>query len=128
MKEPAEARPGILDSSKRLLGALLAIFQNRLELLLVELREERVRAVEVLLLVGFVLFLALISLEVVILTVVILCARAGRYEVLFGLILLCLLSTAVTFWRLRQRLKNWSPLSATLAELKKDKACLEVKS
>jgi uncharacterized membrane protein YqjE len=129
MKEDAEARPGIIDSFKRLLGASLAILRNRLELLLVELKEERLKAFEVLMLAGFVLLLALVSLQLVIFTVVILCLRADhRYEILIGLIVLCLAGTGLTFWRLRQRLKNWSPLTATLAELKKDKECLEAKN
>ena len=128
MKEPAETHPGIVDSLKRLLGTALALAQNRLELLLVELKEERIKAFEVLMLAGMVLLLALISLEVVTLTAVILCVRADRYGLLGVIIALCVLSTGMVFWRLRQRLKNWSPLRATLDELKKDKACLEAKN
>ena len=128
MPEPAQAPPGIFGSLKRLVQSTLAIAQNRLELLLVELREERLQFFELLLLAGIVIVLAAMTLATATFAVVVLCLRAGRFDVLLGLLLLYLLSTLVAFWRLRQRLKSWEPLSATLAELKKDKACIEDKN
>jgi uncharacterized membrane protein YqjE len=38
-----------------------------------------------------------------------------------------LICTLLAYWRLRVRLKNWPLLSGTLAELKKDRECLELK-
>ena len=61
-------------------------------------------------------------------TIVVLCVRADRLDLLVVLILLYLAATIVACWRLRIRLKKWVPFSATLAELKKDKACLDEKS
>jgi uncharacterized membrane protein YqjE len=36
-----------------------------------------------------------------------------------------LLCTGFAYWRLHLRLKNWPLLAGTIAELKKDKECLE---
>jgi uncharacterized membrane protein YqjE len=128
MDEPPQSQPGIFASLKNLLQCSLAIFANRLELLLLELKEERLQIFNLLLLAGLSLVLATITLAVITATVVALCLRAGRLDLLLGLILLYILLTAIAFWRLRQGLKKWEPFPETLAELKKDKACLETKS
>ena len=99
--------------------------QNRLELLLVELQEERWRFFDALLLAGVVLILMLTTLLTATVTIAFLCVRADRLDLLVVLILLYLAATIVSLWRLRIRLKKWVPFSATLGELKKDKACLD---
>jgi uncharacterized membrane protein YqjE len=127
METPGEREPGLFASLRRLLRTVLAIGHNRLELLLVEAQEERIRFFELLLLAGLVLGLALLSLALITFTIAALCLRMGRFDLLGGVILLCLIATGVLFLRLRARLKHWTPFSATLAELKKDKQCLEEK-
>ena len=123
-----ESRVGIFASLRRVLKTALAIAQNRLELLLVELQQERWRFFDTLLLAGAVLILAAMTLMVATTTLVVLCVEAKRLDLLVALMLLCLAATIVAFWRLRTRLKNWAPFSGTLTELKKDKACLDEKS
>jgi uncharacterized membrane protein YqjE len=123
-----QSRVGIFASLRRLLKTVLAIAQNRLELLLVELQEERWRFFDALLLAGAVLILATMPLMVATITMVVVCVEAKRLDLLIALMLLCLAATIVAFWRLRTRLKTWAPFSGTLTELKKDKACLDEKS
>ncbi len=123
-----ERRAGILASLRRLLQTVLAIAQNRLELLLVEMQEERWRFFDALLLAGAVLILAAMTLMVVTITLVVVCVEANRLDLLVAMMVLFLVATIVAFWRLRTRLKNWAPFSGTLAELKRDKACLDEKS
>ena len=94
----------------------------------VELHEERLQAFELLLLAGIVILLAAMTLAVITFTIVVLCMRAERFDLLIGLIVLYAAITLAAFWRFRQRLKHWEPFSATLAELKKDKACLANKN
>ena len=125
---PGEPTPGFFGSLKRLLQGVLAIAQNRLELLLVEAQEERARLFQLLLLAGLVIGLGLLTLAVVICTLVVLCAKSQRFDLLAGLILVCLFATVLGYWRLRSKLKAWRPFPATLAELKKDKACLDKKN
>ena len=128
MAQAGETGGGLFASLERLLQTGLAIGQNRLELLLVELREERWRFFDLLLLTGLVLILAGMTLMVATVTIVALCLKAGRLDLILWLMGLYLAATVVGFLRLRCRLKRWAPLSATLAELKKDKACLDEKS
>jgi uncharacterized membrane protein YqjE len=128
MDEPAEKDKGVFASLRRLLKTAAAIAQNRLELFLVELQEERLQLFDTLLLLGMVLILAGMTLMLVTVTIVVLCVRADRLGPLVVLILVYLVATGIAGWRLRIRLKGWAPFSGTVAELKKDKACLEEKS
>jgi uncharacterized membrane protein YqjE len=128
MEETGESTPGVFASLRRLLKTVLAIAQSRLELLLVEAQEERWRFFDALLLAGVVLILTLMTLMAATVTIVVLCVRADRLDLVVALVLVYLAGTILSFWRLRTRLKNWVPFSATLAELKKDKACLDEKN
>ena len=128
MEEPEESTPGVFASLGRLLKAVLAIVHNRFELLLVEVQEERRRLFDALLLAGIVLILALMTLMAATIPIVILCVKANRFDLIVGLVLLYLAATILSFWRLHTRMKNWAPFSATLDELKKDKACLDDKN
>ncbi len=128
MDGAGQSGQGIFASLRRLLRTIFAIAHNRLELLLVELQEERWRLFSTLLLAGIVLILLLMTLLVPTVTIMVLCVKADRLDLLGLLMLLYLAATIFAFWRLRARLKNWVPFSATLAELKKDKACLDEKT
>jgi uncharacterized membrane protein YqjE len=128
MEEPRESTPGIFASLGRLLKTVLAIAHNRLELLLVEMREERWRFFDALLLAGVVLILALMTLMAATIAIVVVCLMAKRLDLVIALILLYLAATIFSLWRLRKRLREWEPFSATLAEIKKDKACLDEKN
>ena len=128
MDEPGESRTGTFASLGRLLKTVVAIAHNRFELLLVEAQEERWQFFDTLLLAGVVLILTLMTLMAATVTIVVLCVRADRLDLVVALVLLYLAGTIFSFWRLRSRLKKWAPFSATLAELKKDKACFEEKN
>ena len=120
MQGVGESREGFFASLRRLLKTVCAIAQNRLELFLVELQEERWQLFDTLLLLGAVLILAAMTLMVLTVTIVVLCLRADRLDLLVALMLLYLVATIVAVWRLRVRLIGWAPFSATVAELKKD--------
>jgi uncharacterized membrane protein YqjE len=128
MQGEDESKEGFFASLRRLLKTGFAIAQNRLELFLVEAQEERRRLFDALLLLGVVLILAAMALMVLTVTIVVLCIRADRLDLLVALMLVYLAATIVAVWRLRIRLNGWAPFSATVAELKKDKACLEEKN
>ncbi len=128
MDEPGDSQGGFFASLGRLPKTALAILQNRFELFLVEWQEERWRLIQVFLLGGLALLLVGLALLVATVTVVELCLRENRLGWLGGLTLLYVAAAILVLWRLRARLKNWAPFSATLAELKKDKACLDKKN
>lgn len=113
-----------MSAGRRLLRTALDLAHTRLELFLVELKEERLRLVDALLLVVVGVVCALMTLVLLTFTLVLI---FWEYRVL-TLVLLTLLygaSAAAAFWTLRQRLAAWNAFSATLEELKKDRACLD---
>ncbi len=127
MAEAGEHPPGLLAAFKGLLKTGVAIAANRFELLLVELQEERLELFQTLLLGGIVLLFAFLTFTLATFIVVVLCLKANRIDLLVALGLFYLIVTLIAFWRLRVRLKKSAPFSGTLAELRKDQACLEEK-
>jgi uncharacterized membrane protein YqjE len=125
MEEPTVSVGQLAATSKDLAQRLLTIGENRLELLAVELQEERERLMHALLLAlgvavfgmlaGFTLTAALVFLLRACSPVVVLLTLTGLYGAAGG----CL------YWRLTGLLRNWHMLSASLDQLRKDRACLE---
>lgn len=127
MEEPTDHPPGLFGSLKGLWRTILATAHNRAELLLVEVEEERRRAVEALLLAVAVAVLGMMALIAVSFLIVVICWNEHRVAALAGLSGFYLMVTAALTVRLRVHLKNWRSFPATIEELKKDKACLEEK-
>jgi uncharacterized membrane protein YqjE len=128
MEQGETKRHGLFDTLRRLGATVLAILQNRLELLVVELQEERVRLFNALLLAAVVVGLGFLTLATVAVVVLIVVWKEYGVTGLLAVSGLGLITTLLAYWRLRVRLKNWPLLSSTLAELKKDRECLERKS
>jgi uncharacterized membrane protein YqjE len=127
MEEPTGPAPGLFASLQRVWRALLAVAQNRLELLLVEWEEERRHAVQALLLTLAAAVLGLMTLVVGTFFVVMFFWE-DRVVVLLLLFGFYLLGAAGAYWKLRRLLNNWSAFPATLDEIKKDKTWLEGKN
>ena len=112
-------------TSRHFARRLLAIGENRLELLTVEVQEERVR-----LLHAFLLALAVAAfgmLAGITLTVAVVVLMWERAPVATLLILTGIygIAAAVIYRRLTGMLHDWQTLSASLDQLRKDRACLE---
>ncbi|MDR3639951.1 MAG: phage holin family protein [Humidesulfovibrio sp.] len=108
----------------RVVVALAQTFKDRIELLGLELREDKIRLVQVLILACCGVVFALLGLILGILTVLALLPvewRAVGMGVLAGA---CLVAALWAFAGLKRRLGARSHMFAqTLAELEKDKAC-----
>ncbi len=128
MEPPADKEAGLFTSVKRLLATALAVAHNRLELVLVEAREQRLLAFEALFWVAVVAVCGFMALALFTVAAVVLFWEEHRLAVLLALGGFYLLATIGAFLRLRHRLNHWPFFSASLDELKKDKACLEDKS
>jgi len=111
--------------SKCVAGRLITTGENRLELLIVEVQEERERLLHAFLLAlgvaafgllaGLTLTAAIVYLLWADSPVVVLLTLTGLYGV-----------AGVCFYRrLTGRLRAWQTLSATLDQLRKDRECLE---
>lgn len=119
--------PGPLATAKRLLRLIVAVVNNRIELLAVELREEGSRLVGALVLAAAVVVFCLLTLVMLTFTIVLAAGEEHRLAAAIGTTVVYLAAALASSWRLRVKLKNWSPFSATLNELRKDRAWLEGK-
>jgi len=128
METTTESSPGLFSSVKRLLNTALAAVENRIELFLVELREERFRLFEVLWLGVAAAVLGFMALLTVTVTLVVIFWDSARVPVLVALSAVYSVAAIGVFFWLKARLRNWSSFSSTLTELKKDRACLEDES
>ena len=124
MDEHETVRPGMVETLRRLAATILAIFQNRLGLLVVELQEERVHLLNVLLLTAAIVVMGFFTLALAASGLALLVWDAYGVRGLFALSGLGLAITLLTYWRLRIRLRQWPLLAGTLVELKKDREIL----
>jgi uncharacterized membrane protein YqjE len=121
MAEPTGGLGQIATASKQIARRLLVIGANRLQLLTVEVQEERERLLRsILLALGAAVFVLTLTAAIVVLfwpfsPLAALLTLTGLY----GAAAVCL------YWRLTGLLRNWRTLPASRDQLQKDRACLE---
>lgn len=128
MDEPTNAEAGVTGAGKRLAQRLLMIGENRLQLLVVELQEERDRMLRA---VTLTLAWAVFGLlAAVAFTVGVAVAFWNHSPVLAmaGLTIIYVAAAYIFYRRLVQLQKNWRTLEATLEQLNKDLECFEKKT
>jgi uncharacterized membrane protein YqjE len=116
---------GLVDSSELLARRLLTIGENRVELLIVEIQEERercLRALALSLAAAAFAFFALLALNA---AIVVCLWRYSPAGVLLILTALYAVGAVALFRQLKMLLRNWQTLPATIEELRKDRKCLE---
>jgi len=125
MEESTVSFRQLAATSKHIARRLLTIGENRLELLTVEVQEERERLLHALLLaLGVAAFGMLAGVTFTAAIVVLFWC----YSPVAVLLALTALYGAAGFWLCRQLtglLRDWQTLSASLDQLRKDRACLE---
>lgn len=110
---------------KRFSRRLLALGENRLELLSVEVQEGRDRLIQDLLLALAVAGFAMTALLAGSAALVVLFWTSSALTVLLGLMAVYGAVGVVLFLHLNRRLRAWQALSATLEQLRKDRQCLD---
>ena len=121
MSEDEQPPAGLFASFRRLTDTLVGTVHNRIELLGLELQEEKYWLIATLLWAGASIFLGILAIVSVSITIVWLCPEAARPYALVGLSVLFLVLAAGAITGLRKVLKEKpEPLSGTLTELKKD--------
>jgi uncharacterized membrane protein YqjE len=125
MEESTASFLQLATTSKQFARQLLTIGENRLELLAVEVQEEREHHVQAILLASGVAGLGLLAGLTFTAAIVVLLWTWSPVAVL--LILAALYAAAgIYLWqRLTRLLREWQTLSATLDQLRKDRASLE---
>ena len=124
METPPDTGLPLADASRRVVQRALAIFGNRLELLMVEMQEERERILRV-------IWLSLAAaafglLAGIALTAIIVVALWEYHPVVALLILAALYAAAAVYCHGRMRClqRDWRTLAGTIDQLKKDRECL----
>jgi len=124
--EPAPTHAGqLVETSKRFARRLLAIGENRFELLMVEVQEERERLVRAILLALGVAAFGLLAGVALTGAIVVLLWELSRVAALLALTVLYGTTAVCLYRRLTRLLRDWQNLPATLDQLRKDRACLE---
>ena len=125
MKDPAVSHWPLADTAKQFARRLLTIGENRLELLMVEVQEERTRLLHAVLLALAVATFGLLAGMTFTAAVVVL---LWAWSPLCVLLALTALYGAAGVWlcrRLTRLLRDWQTLPASLDQLRKDRVCLE---
>jgi uncharacterized membrane protein YqjE len=112
-------------TSKRFAGRLITTGENRLELLMVELQEERERLLHAMLLALGVAAFGLLGAMALTAVIVILLWQVAPVGVLAVLTSLYAAIAIYLHRRLTVLLREWKSFPATLDQLRKDRACLE---
>jgi len=112
-------------SSKRLVQRLLTMGENRLELLVVEVQEERKHLLHAIVLALGVAAFGLLAGVALTGVVVVIFLDSSPIAALLTLTGLYAAAAVVIYRRLTGLLGDWQILSATLDQLRKDRACLE---
>ena len=116
---------GLMESSKRVVGTLLTIFQTRLELLSNEIEEERLRVRQMLFYGSVALFFFGLAIMLLTVFIVVVFWDSYRLSVLGGLTALFFLAGLLVLNSLRNLGQERTKLfSSSLSELEEDRARL----
>jgi uncharacterized membrane protein YqjE len=125
MEATSDTGPDLADASKRIAQRAFVIFENRLQLLMVEAQEERERILKAVWMgLVAVIFTLLAGITI---TIVVVLAFWEHYPIIALLILTALyaVGAAVFYAKLMQLQRDWQTLPATIDQLRKDRECLE---
>jgi uncharacterized membrane protein YqjE len=125
MEPSANSVGQFIETSKRFARRLFLIGGNRLELLMVEVQEERERLLHAILLALGVAAFGLLAAMALTAAVAVLLWPYSPGAVLLALSGLYGVATVCLYRRLTGLLRDWQTLSATLHQLRKDRACLD---
>lgn len=116
---------GFIESLRSLGDGLLANVKHRMELLSIELHEEKFRLVATFIWISAAVFTAMMMLSFASLTVVYLFWESARLAVLGGLTLLYAGALVLIIFAFRRYLaRQPAPFADTLREIEEDRACI----
>jgi uncharacterized membrane protein YqjE len=124
--EPPPSNAGqLVEASKRLARRLLTIGENRFELLMVEVQEEREGVLRAILLALGVVAFGLLAAVALTGAIVVWFWEVSRLAALLVLAGFYGAAAVGLYRRLMRLLRDWQNFPATLEQLRKDRACLE---
>jgi len=124
MDESATPPPGRLESMRRIGDSALAILRTRLELVSLEIREEKLRALDLLLRAAAATIFGVLTMVSATALVVLVFWNRSPVLTLGLLTAVYALATVAAGWSLKRRVESSpSPFADTVAEFKKDCEC-----
>ncbi len=125
MEAPTGKPTGFLASLHALADALLGTVEERIELVSVELQEEKHRLIQTFIWICAAVFAAMMAVAFASITLVYLFWDSARLAALGGLALFYALATVVIIVGFRRKVaREPRPFSTTLHEIKVDRACI----
>lgn len=125
MNDAPQSEGGLLATAQRVFRTLRNLLENRVELFLLELKEERLRLFKTLLLYAVGVACTGMALLLFSLTLVVAFWEEHRLLVLVLLTLVHAAGATLAFWLVRRRLQRWQAFSASIEQLRKDRECFE---
>jgi uncharacterized membrane protein YqjE len=125
MDSPETGSPGLLGSLRGLADGLLGSAHDRLELVAIELHEEKYRLIQIVIWISAIVLLALLTLVFVSFALVVVLWETARVTAvcsLAGVYLAALVGVIFAFRRFLD--KQPKPFAGTLAELRNDRECI----
>jgi uncharacterized membrane protein YqjE len=123
MSDQPNPEGGLFETVPRLWRTVRQVATSRVELFLVEWKEERLRLFDTLLLVAAATVCAAMAAVLLALTLVVMFWQEHRVAVLGLLTVLFASGAGALVWTVRRRLLHWQAFAATREQLKKDCAC-----
>jgi len=125
MHPSAPAPTGILDSLRAFGGGLIASLQDRVQLLSVELQEEKFRLIQIFIWISAAVFAGVMAITFASLTLVFFFWDSARLVVLGGLTLFYAGLATIIVIAFRRYLKRQpQPFASTIEELQEDAECI----
>lgn len=125
MEAPPPTGFGLMSLLRSLGDGLLAIIQGRLELISIELQEEKFRLIQIILWISVATFAGLMAITLASLTIVYYFWESARLSALTGLTLFYSIATVAIIVCFRRYLSRQpSPFSSSLEEIRNDRACI----
>lgn len=121
--------PGLISSLRRLTDGLLGSIESRLQLLAVEVQEEKYRLIQNFIWISAALFAGMLAITFFSLTVVYLFWDRARLAVLIGFTVLYAGAVVAIILRFKRYLaRQPKPFASTLAEIREDRSCIRGES
>lgn len=121
--------PGILSSVRTLADNLLATVHDRVELIALELQEEKNRLIQIFIWISAAIFSGMLALTFASITIVYFFWENARVAALAGLALFYTAALVALVFGFKRFIKRQpKPFAATLQELKSDRSCIRMEN
>ena len=129
METRAPGSSGLLGNLRGFADGLIGSAHDRLELLAVELHEEKYRLIQIFIWISGIVFLAMLAVVFASMALVVILWDTARLTVVCSLAAVYIVALVVLIIGFRRYLKRQpKPFAATLSELREDRECIRAET